>query len=234
MAFGVSQLSTLLQPLVCNPSVEQPRYRNYEHFYADMQRVAAILHRIAFEKRLDMITNRAVKELELCDLSLLMSPLVTEREAMLNALENDNQSEGERSDGVLSGSEDMNSQIASEEEGEETGPTKHTNENQKRNADLVYWGSKRRHTSGIDEYSCLEEEGERVCGVTEGGLKPENHPVVASTPSVPPSQDLKGNGVQTSFLTYSYGAPILTSGSLHQYGQVNNQITFQQEYNAIL
>ena len=234
MVFGVSRLSTLLKPLVCNTSVEQSRYRNYEHFYEDMQRVAAILHRIAFEKRLEMITNRAVKELELSDLSLLMSPLVTEREAMLNALENDNQSEGERSDGILSGSEDMNSQIASEEEGDEEDSTKRTTGLRSETVDSTFWENKRRHTSGVDEYTCLEEEDEHICGVTEGSLKPENHSVIAAAPSVPTSQDLKGTGAQTSVSVYSYGSPILTSGNFHQYGQISNQVTFQQEYNAVL
>ena len=58
--------------------------------------------------------------LEKSELSVLVSPLVSDGEAMLNALENGEQSEGERSDGVLSASDEVNSEVMSEDVDDES------------------------------------------------------------------------------------------------------------------
>ena len=235
MTFGVSQLSTLLRPLESHCSVEQPRYRNYEHFHEDMYRVAEVIHRKAFDRRLEMIANRAVKELEMYDLSLLISPLVTEREAMLNALENENQSEGERSDGVLSGSEDIRSQIASDEESED-GERDPWNRLAKRGGSkdagwkVQQWQSKRLHTSGNEEYTVLAEEESEERGGERGREIKKN--IVAS--QAEPTQPNLGIGVQTTSRSHSYGASVVTSHALQQYGGFRAQMTFQKDYNAIL
>ena len=116
LPFGVTRRSLFLSPPhESGDSVEQLRRNDYEFFCSDMARVAAVLKQRAYERRLELLVSREIS-LEKSELSVLVSPLVSDREAMLNALENNEQSEGERSDGVLSASDEVNSEVVSEED----------------------------------------------------------------------------------------------------------------------
>lgn len=134
---GLTHVPALMQPLpLQGECVVQPRREDYERFVADMARVATLLHRRAVERRAELAASRDLlaleRELETNDLSVLVSPLVSEKEAMLNALENAQLSEGgERSDGVLSASDDFLSEEASEEMAEEMPPSKRRKEEYK-------------------------------------------------------------------------------------------------------
>lgn len=124
LPFGVTRRGLFLNPQgESKESVEQLRRHDYEFFCSDMARVAAVLKQRARERRLELLVSREMS-LERSELSVLVSPLVSDREAMLNALENDEQSEGERSDGVLSASDEVNSEVASEEDSEDASKEK--------------------------------------------------------------------------------------------------------------
>lgn len=96
--------------------VIQPRRRDYERFREQMREVAERLHDAAVECLAEREMKRMEEQLESCDLSLLMSPLATEKEIMMNAFENEGESDAERSDGVLPVSDDTHSEVVSEEE----------------------------------------------------------------------------------------------------------------------
>ena len=95
-------------------SVVVKRRGDYERFLDDMERIAGVLKQRAQERRTVLGVNRVFREWENeSEISILVSPLVTEKEAMLNAIENE-QSEGERSDGVLSASDESLSEAVEE------------------------------------------------------------------------------------------------------------------------
>ena len=120
LPFGVTRRSLFLSsPRESGESVEQLRRNDYEFFCSDMARVAAVLKQRAYERRLELLVSREIS-LEKSELSVLVSPLVSDGEAMLNALENGEQSEGERSDGVLSASDEVNSEVMSEDVDDES------------------------------------------------------------------------------------------------------------------
>lgn len=96
--------------------VMQPRRRDYEQFRKRMWSVAERLHDAAVECLAEREMKRMEDQLESCDLSLLMSPLATEKEVMMNAFENEGESDGERSEGVLPVSDDTYSEVVSEED----------------------------------------------------------------------------------------------------------------------
>lgn len=92
--------------------------KDYERFLADMERIAHVLKQRAQERQTALGVNRVLRAWEKeSEISVLVSPLVTEKEAMLNAIENE-QSDGERSTGVLSVSDESTSEAAEESENE--------------------------------------------------------------------------------------------------------------------
>ena len=94
------------------------RRDDYTRFLEDMERIAGVLKRRAQERRTVLGVNRVFRAWENeSEISVLVSPLVTEKEAMLNAIENE-QSQGERSDGVLSASDESLSEAIEESESE--------------------------------------------------------------------------------------------------------------------
>ena len=85
---------------------------------SDMERVAGVLKKRAQERRTYLEANRALTDWmhdldDTKNISILVSPLVSEKESMLNAIENE-QSDGERSTGVLSASDESLSEVAEE------------------------------------------------------------------------------------------------------------------------
>lgn len=94
------------------------RRPDLERFLDDMDRIAGILKQRAQEWRTHLEVNKMFREWEKdTEISVLTNPLATEKEAMLNAIENE-QSQGERSEGVLSVSDESLSEIVEESDGE--------------------------------------------------------------------------------------------------------------------
>lgn len=97
------------------------RRRDWEWFLDDMMRISRVMKNRACERRVRMAGNRGLVKLleELNDnteMSILLSPLASESRKLLNAMENA-ESDGERSDGVLSVSEEEKSEREDEEKG---------------------------------------------------------------------------------------------------------------------
>ena len=94
------------------------RRPDLERFLDDMDRIAGILKQRAQEWRTHLEVNKMFRDWEKdTEISVLTNPLATEKEAMLNAIENE-QSQGERSEGVLSVSDESLSEIVEESDGE--------------------------------------------------------------------------------------------------------------------
>lgn len=85
------------------------RRRDIEWYLSDMRRISEVLKKRACERRLYLEGNRELNKLlgklEESEMSILLSPLASDHRKLLNQIENE-ESEGERSDGVLSVSED--------------------------------------------------------------------------------------------------------------------------------
>lgn len=101
--------------------IRMARRRDFEWFLDDMMRISEVMKRRACERRVRLAGNRELTKLleELNangDMSILLSPLASESRKLQNAMENE-ESEGERSDGVLSVSEGEKSEREEEERG---------------------------------------------------------------------------------------------------------------------
>ena len=117
--FGMTRMSELLnsESSKSDQFVVKQRY-DYARFLSDMERVAGVLKKRAQERRTYLEANRALTDWmhdldDAKNISILVSPLVSEKESMLNAIENE-QSDGERSTGVLSASDESLSEVAEE------------------------------------------------------------------------------------------------------------------------
>ena len=118
---NVMGMETLGGCEVKGAEIRMARRRDFEWFLDDMMRISEVMKRRACERRVRLAGNRELTKLleELNangDMSILLSPLASESRKLQNAMENE-ESEGERSDGVLSVSEGERSEREEEERG---------------------------------------------------------------------------------------------------------------------